>query len=166
VAEYKIKKEWLVRPGITNLVRPRSHDRRQKCDFAFDYRGTNIRVEVKCLDTPKVRYSDGVYEGTFQCNASDTTAVALPDGSSVVTNCLAAGGLDVLAVCLFAFGNTWRFAFALNKEFPRTTWKGYTPYQQRHLLKSAMKISWPLQPPFGADLFAVLNRLARKRTRG
>ena len=166
VAEFKLKKEWLLRPGITNLVRPRSHDRKQKCDFAFDYRGRNIRVEVKCLDTPKVRCSDGVYEGIFQCNASGTTAVPLPDGSSVVTNCLAVGGFDVLAVCLFAFGHTWRFAFALNKNLPRTTWKKYTPYQQRHLLKSAMKISWPLQPPFGADLFAVLDRLTRKRTRG
>lgn len=166
VAEFKLKKEWLLRPGITNLVRPRSHDRKQKCDFAFDYRGRNIRVEVKCRDTPKVRCSDGVYEGTFQCNASDTTAVPLPDGSSVVTNCLAVGGFDVLAVCLFAFGNTWRFAFALNKDLPRTTWKKCTPYQQGHLLKSTMKISWPLQPPFGADLFAVLDRLTRERTRG
>ncbi|MEK7995033.1 MAG: hypothetical protein AAB403_14600 [Planctomycetota bacterium] len=166
VAEYKLKKEWLLRPGITNLVRPRSHDRKQKCDFAFDYRGINVRVEVKCLDTPKVRYTEGIYTGTFQCNASDTTAVPLPDGSNVVTNCLVVGGFDVLAACLFAFGNTWRFAFALNEDLPRTTWKGYTPYQQGHLLKSAMKISWPLQAPFGADLFAVLNRLARKRTRG
>ena len=125
-----------------------------------------MRVEVKCLDTPKVRCNEGVYTGTFQCNASDTTAVALPDGSTVVTNCLAVGGFDVLAVCLFAFGDTWRFAFALNEDLPRTTWKRYTPYQQGYLLKSAMKISWPLQAPFGADLFAVLNRLARKRTRG
>jgi hypothetical protein len=93
VAEYKLKKEGLLRPGITNLVRPRSHDRKQKCDFAFDYRGVSVKVEVKCLDTPKVRYNEGIYTGTFQCNASDTTAVPLPDGSSVVTNCLAVGGV-------------------------------------------------------------------------
>ncbi|MBM3744996.1 MAG: hypothetical protein FJW34_04280, partial [Acidobacteria bacterium] len=61
VAEYKLKKMWLLRPGITNLVRPRSHDRKQKCDYRFDYRGVNVRVEVKCLDTPKVRYEGGVY---------------------------------------------------------------------------------------------------------
>lgn len=165
VAEYKLKKEWLLLSGITNLVRPRSHDRKQKCDFAFDYRGVNIRVEVKCLDTPKVRCNEGVYTGTFQCNASDTTEVPLPDGSTVVTNCLAVGGFDVLAVCLFAFGETWRFAFALNGDLPRTTWRGYTPNQQKYLLKSAMKISWPLQAPFTDDLFALLDRLVGKRTR-
>lgn len=165
VAEYKLKKEWLLRPGIRNLVRPRSHDRKQKCDFSFDYRGASVRVEVKCLDTPKVRYRDGTYEGTFQCNASDTTDVPLPDGSTVLTNCLAVGGFDVLAVCLFAFGDAWRFAFALNEDLPRTTWRGYSLNQQKYLLKSAMKISWPLQAPFADDLFTVLDRLAGKRTR-
>ena len=165
VAEYKLKKEWLLRPEITNLSCPRSHDRKQKCDFLFDYRGTDIRAEVKCLDTPKVRYQDGVYEGTFQCNASDTTDVTLPNGKKLVTNCLVVGGFDLLAVCLFAFGKTWRFAFALNQDLPRTTWKKYTPAQQKYLLKSAMKITWPLQPPFAEEPFGLLDRLLAQRAR-
>jgi len=163
VAEYKLKKQWLLRPEITNLERPRSHDRTQKCDFRFDYRGTSVKLEVKSLDTPKVRLEGGVYRGTFQCNASDTTEVTLPNGKKVTTNCLAVGGFDVLAVCLFAFGGTWRFAFALNDELPRTSWHGYTPAQQRYLLKSAMRISWPLEPPFADDLFVILKRLLAER---
>ncbi len=163
VAEYKVKKEWLLRPGITNVVRPRSHDRKQKCDFTFDYRGLNVRLEVKCLDTPKVRLNEGIYTGTFQCNASDTTEVLLPNGRKLLTNCLAVGGFDVLAVCLFAFGKTWRFAFARNKDLPRTTWRGYTPAQRKYLLKSGMSISWPLQPPYVADLFTVLDGLVAER---
>jgi len=166
VAEYKLKKEWLVRPGITNIIRPRSHDREQKCDFTFDYRGVNLRLEVKCLDTPKVRLKEGAYEGTFQCNASDTTQVTLPNGRKVTTNCLIVGGFDVLAVCLFAFGRKWRFAFARNEDLPRTTWGGYTRAQQKYLLKSAMRISWPPQPPYVADLFAVLDRLVAEGMRG
>jgi len=162
VAEYKLKKEWLLRPGIMNLVRPRSHDRTQKCDFRFDYRGISVRTEVKCLDTPKVKFRDGIYEGTFQCNASDTTQVTLPNGKTVTTNCLLVGGFDLLAVCLFAFGQTWRFAFALNQDLPRTTWRGYSEDQQKCLLKSAMKIQWPLQPPFAAEPFGLLDRLVAK----
>ncbi|MGA3326038.1 MAG: hypothetical protein ABSF45_16320 [Terriglobia bacterium] len=73
-----------------------------------------MKVEVKCLDTPSVKLKDGAYKGTFQCNASDTTDVVLTNGETVSTNCLAVGGFDLLAVCLFAFGNVWRFAFALN----------------------------------------------------
>lgn len=165
IAEYKLKKEWLLRPEFTNLTRPRSHDRTQKCDFLFAYRGLDVRLEVKCLDTPKVKYREGVYKGTFQCNASDTTEVILPNGKRLTTNCLVVGGFDVLAVCLFAFGNQWRFAFALNEDLPRTTWKRYSPKQQQYLLKSAMQITWPLQAPFVDDLFAVLDRLIAERMR-
>jgi len=163
VAEYKLRKEWLLRPGITNLLRPRSHDRKQKCDFTFDYRGTNVKIEVKCLDTPRVKFKDEVYEGTFQCNASDSTEVTLPNGRKVTTNCLLVDGFDVLAVCLFAFGNKWQFAFARNRDLPRTTWRGYTPAQQKYLLKSAMKISWPLRPPYVSDLFGLLDGLVAER---
>ena len=165
VAEYKLKKEWLFRPEIMNLTRPRAHDRTQKCDFRFEYRGVTVKLEVKCLDTPKVRYADGVYKGTFQCNASDTTEVVLPNGQRLSTNCLLVGGFDVLAVCLFSFGNQWRFAFALNEDLPRTTWSRYSPEQQQYLLKSAMQITWPLQAPFVDDLFAVLDRLIAERMR-
>ena len=165
VAEYKLKKEWLLRPEIANLFRPRSHDRKQKCDFTFDYRGINVRVEIKCLDTPKVKLKDGVYEGTFQCNASDTTEVVLPNHRRVTTNCLVVDGFDILAVCLYAFGNSWRFAFARNRDLPRTTWRGYTPAQQKYLLKSAMKISWPLQAPYVTDLFRLLDGLVAERVR-
>jgi hypothetical protein len=157
VAEYKVKKLWLLRPEISNLVRPRSHDRKQKCDFAFDYKGQSIKLEVKCLDTPKVKRAGDGYEGTFQCNASDKTEVLLPNGEIVQTNCLLVGGFDLLAVCLYAFGNVWRFAFALNDDLPRSTWKGYTP--------SSMKISWPLRPPFADEPFALLDRLLAQRAR-
>jgi hypothetical protein len=165
VAEYKLRKLWLTRRGIANLTRPRAHDRTQKCDFRFDYKGQDVKVEVKCLDTPKVKVKEGIYTGTFQCNASDTTEVTLPNGRKVTTNCLVAGGFDVLAVCLFAFGSTWRFAFALNDDLPRTTRKGYTAAQRKYLLKSAMKISLPLERPYSEDLFAVLDRLVAERMR-
>jgi len=165
VAEYKLRKMWLGRQGISNLTRPRSHDRTQKCDFRFEYKRRGIRLEVKCLDTPKVKPVGKGYEGTFQCNASDKTDVTLPNGETVSTNCLVVGGFDVLAICLFAFGNTWRFAFALDDDLPRTTWRKYTESQQRYLLKSAMPISWPLEPPYVDDLFIVLDRLVAERMR-
>ncbi len=164
VAEYKLRQQWLLRPGISDLSRPRSHSRREKGDFQFRYRDETVRLEVKSLDTPKVK-GDAVagYTGTFQCNASDTRSVQLPDGSTVVTNCLVAGEFDVLAVCLHAFGGGWRFGFALNRELPRSNWRGYSPVQQAYLLKSAMKITWPLEPPFSGDLVSVLDDLVRIR---
>jgi hypothetical protein len=165
VAEYKLKKLWLQKPQITNLTRPRAHDRKAKGDFRFNYRAREVTVEVKSLDTPKVKLEGGVYEGTFQCNASDAREVVLPNRQRVTTNCLVVGEFDILGVCLFAFGNEWKFAFAKNDDLPRTTWRNYSPAVQKYLLKSAMKISWPLQAPYAADLFPVLDRLVAKRMR-
>ncbi len=166
VAEYKLKKMWLLRPEITKLVRPPAHDRKQKCDFRFEYKGIGVKVEVKCLDTPKVQAVGDGYEGTFQCNASDTTPVELPNGQMLNTNCLVVGRFDLLAVCLFAFGNVWRFAFALNEDLERSTSKKYTAEQQAYLLKSSMKITLPLQPPFADEPFGLLDRLLAQRAGG
>ncbi len=164
IAEYKIKRDCLSGSKIKNLTRPRSHDRKAKGDFFFEYKGHKILLEVKCLDTPKVKGNevDG-WSGTFQCNASDKTTVQLPNGETVKTNCLAVGGFDVLAVCLFAFGNVWRYAFAANMDLPRTTWPKYTPKQQEYLLKSSMGITWPVPSPFSTDLFAILERVIEAR---
>ncbi len=146
-----------------NAASPFQAEPRQKCDFRFDYKGTDVKVEVKCLDTPKVRVVGNGYEGTFQCNASDTTPVELPNGEKLSTNCLVVGGFDLLAVCLFAFGSVWRFAFALNDDLPRSPSKKYKAEQQAYLLKSSMKITLPLQPPFADEPFGLLDRLLAKR---
>lgn len=147
VAEYKFRKVWLCDPRITEVVRPRAHDRKSKGDFTFNYRGATFRLEVKSLDVPKVRSSADGFKGTFQCNASDSRPVTLPNGKSVTTNCLVVGEFDVLAVSLFAFERSWRFGFARNDDLPRSTWKKYKPWQRKYLLKSSMEITWPLAVP-------------------
>ncbi|RLG20529.1 restriction endonuclease [Candidatus Micrarchaeota archaeon] len=163
VAEYKLKKIWLSRSGITDVSRPRAHDRKKKGDFQFKYRGHIFTIEVKSLDAPKVRRVGEGFVGTFQCNASDSREVTLPNGDKVTTNCLVVGEFDVLAVNLFAFRREWCFAFAKNRDLPRSTWYKYTPEQQKYLLKSSMKITWPLEPPFTDDLFKLLDELIQER---
>ncbi len=157
VAEYKLRKLCLADERIDGLTRPRAHDRKSKGDFAFGYRGRAFSLEVKSLDVPKVRREGTSFRGAFQCNASDSRAVRLPNGKSITTNCLVVGEFDVLAVSLFAFHRTWRFAFARNCDLPRSTWSKYKPWQRRYLLKSSMDITWPLSPPYHEDLFVVLD---------
>lgn len=185
VAEYKLRKIWLQHSSIRNLERPREHrsrheDKTEKGDFRFEYRGQTVRLEVKSLDTPSVRtvhtsspelagsVAEGSesglrYEGTFQCNASDTREVILPNDERVTTNCLVVGEFDVLAVNCFEFGHRWRFAFAANDDLPRSTWRNYSPVQQKYLLKSSMKIAWPLSAPFDDAFFRVLDSIVSKR---
>lgn len=163
VSEYKLRKLWLQRPEFTGLARPRSHDRKAKGDFTFAYKGRRFVIEVKSLDTPKIKRDGDGWCGTFQCNASDSRPIPLPcGGPPLKTNCLAVGGFDVLAVGLFGFGQEWRFGFAKNSDLPRSTFPKYTEDQRRYLLKSAMPICWPLKPPYSADLLAVLDSILRQ----
>lgn len=163
VAEYKLRKHWLLDERVSGLIRARSHDRKNKWDFGFNYRETPFTLEVKSLDVPRVRHSEGVFTATFQCNASDSRKIQLPNGRSVVTNCLCVGEFDILAVSLFAFENSWRFAFAKNEDLPRSTWSKYKPPIRKYLLKSSMHMTWPLSPPFHADLFQLLDAILRER---
>jgi len=165
VAEYKLRNLWLNRPEITDLRRPRAHDKKDKGDFIFRYKGEEIRLEVKSLDSPKVRKEGSIFHGTFQCNGSDAREITLPNGQRVKTNCLATGQFDVLAVSLFGFERRWKFAFALNRDLPRSTFSKYTPEQRQYLLKSSMQVSWPLSAPFVEEPFVLLDAIVRERSK-
>jgi hypothetical protein len=162
VAEYKCRQLYLERAEITDIVRPTGYDKKEKGDFKFTYRGERIGLEVKSLDTPKVCHlGEDRWVGQFQCNASDARMVLLPNGEKVSTNCIVAGGWDVLAVSLSAFGGSWRFAFARQSDLPRASVK-YAEHRA-HLLATVMKMAFPVNAPFSEDLMAVLDTVVRDR---
>lgn len=80
-------------------------------------------------------------------------------GQKLKPLCLLAGEFDIVAVNLFAMEENWRFGFALNRDLPRSRYKKYTAFQQSQLIASLIKITYPLQPPFVADPFLLLDRL-------
>ena len=106
VSEYKLRKYWFTDERIANLVKEDDHNRLQKGDLFFTYKGVSMSVEVKCLQTHTVKkLGDDGYSGKFQCDASDRRKVLFPDGSSLETTCLRVGEFDLLAVGLFEFGH-------------------------------------------------------------
>jgi len=128
------------------------------------YNKREFTFEVKSLQTLSVRrLPDGHYTGNFQCDASDSRTIALPNGERVKTTCLLVGEFDIVAVNLFAFRGQWDFAFALNRDLPRSTFSGYTPAQRRYLLATSVQVTWPVQPPFASDPFVLLEKLARRK---
>jgi len=166
LAEYKCRQLHLTRPEITGLVRPSGYDKANKGDFMFTYKDQPIRLEVKSLDGPRVVHlGDDRWEGTFQCNASDARKVTLANGHTVSTNCIVAGGWDVLAVNLYDFGGQWRFAFAPQSALFRAS-DQYAPADRPYLLASSMKITLPLGKPYTADLLALLDAIVRERKHG
>ena len=105
------------------------------------------------------------YRGEVQCDASDRREVVLPNGMRVNTTSLVVGEFDLLAAGLFAFRNSWDFAFCLNRDLPRTESRNYPEEAHQFLLKTLVPVSWPIQAPFVSDPFILLDKLVSERSK-
>ena len=159
VAEYKLRKLYFENARITALIKDDNHDRKNKGDLRINYRAHSFRIECKSLQTNLIKKTSDGYQAVYQCDASDSRIVRFSDGSEIKTTCLLAGEFDVVAVNLFALEEEWRFAFALNCDLPRSRYRKYTDLQQRELIASSIKLTYPLQPPYVDDPFVLLDRL-------
>ena len=162
-AELKFEELLRGHPRVSSIAKSDDHDRKKKGDRVIRYKGRDLIIEVKSLQTNSIQHDDARWTGKVQVDASDRREVELPDGSSVNTTCLLAGEFDLLAVNLFAFEEKWRFIFAKNQDLPRSNFKKYTDAQRKWLLATLVDVSWPPKPPFHEDLFFVLDELARAR---
>lgn len=163
-SEYKIRKDCFGGPEFSRLRKYDDHDRTKKGDFAVVYRGCEILVEVKALQVNSVKQlAADEWLGSFQCDASDRRLVALADGETVATSCLKVGEFDLLAVSLFYFGEKWRYAFIKNSDLPRSAYKGYPQKVREQLIRSNIKIGWPLQSPFCETPFPLLASIVREK---
>jgi hypothetical protein len=140
-------------------MKPDDHDRKKKGDLRITYRGREFKVECKSLQTNTIEKTKTGFNARYQCDASDRRRVTFSDGSHVETTCLLIGEFDIIAVNLFAFEEKWRFAFALNRDLPRSQFKKYTKLQQRELLSSLMPISLPLKRPYVSNPCVLLDRI-------
>ena len=75
-----------------------NHDRKKKGDRWITYKGHEISIEVKSLQSNYVEKTETGWEGRFQCDASDCRAVKLPNGDRLRTTCLVVGEFDLLAI--------------------------------------------------------------------
>lgn len=164
VAEKKFHDSFLNSPHVTEAAKDDDHDRKRKGDRRIVYKGESFIIEVKSLQSNLVeKLGDDQWRGKSQVDASDSRIVKLPNGKSLKTTCLRRGEFDLLAVNCFAFGERWRFAFALNSDLPPNTYKKYTEYQRQHLLPTLISVEWPLKPPFSDNPFGLLDRLIKAR---
>ncbi len=164
VAEKKFHDSFLNSQHVTEAAKDDDHDRKRKGDRRIVYKGETFIIEVKSLQTNLVeKLGNDQWRGKSQVDASDSRTVKLPNGKSLKTTCLLRGEFDLLAVNCFAFGEQWRFAFALNSELPPNTYNKYTEYQRQHLLPTLITVEWPLRSPFSNDPFKLLDRLIKTR---
>jgi hypothetical protein len=166
VAESKFHDSFLEHPLITEIAKDDDHDRSRKGDRRILYRETSLIIEVKSLQTAMVKkLGDDSWEGKAQVDGSDRRVITFPDGSQLNTTLLLRGQFDILAVNCFAFGETWRFAFAKNQDLPTSTFRNYSELQRRQLIASLVPVRWPPVPPFYVDPFPLLDDIVASKSK-
>lgn len=162
VSEYKARTYFDGHENIEKLMKYDDHDRSSKGDISFIYKGKEFKIEAKSLQTNSViKTGDSSWTGKFQCDASDRREILLPNGHTVNTTCLAVGEFDIVAVSLYAFGDEWKFAFAKNSDLPHpgARSRNVAESDREYLIKTLIDITWPLQPPFTTDVYALLDSM-------
>jgi hypothetical protein len=166
-AEVKLRHSLLADERFTKVRQPNPHDRTDHGDFAFTYGGVDLSIEVKSLQTASVREAPEGYRGRYQCDASDARTVTLPDGREISTTYLLVGEFDLLAVNLYAFLGDWVYGFAKNADLPRLKRSNKYPEDiWPFLLQGTSTITWPLEPPYSENAFALLDELAAEKKAG
>lgn len=170
VAEFHlIKTLTSVCPAIKDMGKSDDHSRANKGDRIIKYRGIEIKVESKSLQTNSIQQlfdektGKKIWTGKTQVDASDRRTVRFPNGTTLETTCLKCGEFDLLAVNCFEFEKRWHFAFAKNSDLPHSTYKKYSTYQRKHLLATLVPVTWPPQPPFYSDPIVVLKSIIKER---
>jgi len=159
IAEYKLRKMHFSDPIYENVHKADDHDRTRKGDLTVTYKGRYYTIECKSLQTNSIRKTAEGYAGHYQCDASDRREVKLRGRGKIETTCLLVGEFDVIAVNLFAFEEKWRFAFALNEDLPRSSFRRYAPSVRRQLLATLMPATWPLSSPYIESPVPLFERL-------
>ena len=166
LAESKVRHFFENDKRVTKMMKFDDHDRTNKNDLVVTYKDVDISFEIKSLQTKTVKVVNpktNELTATFQCDASDRRIVTLQNGETVETTCLRYGDFDILAINLFAFHGEWEYAFALNRDLPCTDSKKYPEHLRSYLIKSSIKITYPLQYPFVSDPYILLEKVRKEK---
>jgi hypothetical protein len=160
VAEKKFHDQYLSHEQISEITKDDDHDRGRKGDRRIMYKGQELIIEVKSLQTNTVKQlGPDQWTGKTQVDASDRRIIAFKNKSKLNTTLLLRGEFHLLAVNCFAFGEQWRFAFAKNDDLPCSNFSKYTAYQRKNLIASLITVTWPPEPPFSDNPFQLLDEL-------
>ena len=164
VAEIKLRKLLASHADVTSHVKDDDHDRSKKGDLRVVYKGHEFKIESKSLQTARNKsLPDGTFAGFSQVDASDRRTVTLPDDSQLQTTNLLVEEFDILSVNCFTFCNQWNFAFARNRDLPRSAYRNYSETQREHLLATTVNVMWPPTGIFTNDIFALMDAMIEER---
>lgn len=175
VAEERMREMYLEDdPEIDNIRTPEDQDEQDKGDWAFEYKGEKMKIEVKSLQSRTVpdvgenettlSKEDGEIEVGFHLKGSSDPREVEHEGetySTVLMN-VVDSDIDIMAVNLYKVKDEWDFAFVRVKDLPRS--KGNYPESLRQKLsKSQPKFKIPLREPYTADPYKLMDEILTER---
>jgi hypothetical protein len=178
VAEERLREMFLEDdPRVENIRSPEDQDSTDKGDWAFDYRGEKMKIEVKSLQTHTIKRLDDPdqqtlgeneeearWEAGFHIKGTSDQRTIKFDGEEYNTTLMnvVESDVDVMAINLYRIEDEWRFAFIRLTDLPRS--EGNYPDELREQLsKSLPKLTIPLEEPFTDDLYALMDEILEER---
>lgn len=167
IGEAKAKKLIKENPSVSDIYKPDDHNRKSKGDLYIKYKGKEFRIEVKSLQTNDVQNLGGDnWVGKYQCDASDSREIGLPNGHVVKPPHYWLANLMLLQL---AFINSaihgdlllQKMKNSLVAKSVKATKKSssISAEDANYLIKGTLPITWPLKSPYTDDLFSLLDSM-------
>lgn len=178
VAEERLREMFLEDDDRVKLLRsPEDQDDDDKGDWAFQWRGEPMKIEVKSLqthtieevDTSQETLTEGEgepvrYRAGFHLKGTSDQRTVEYEGEEYETTLMNVekSDVDVMAVNLYKLKDEWDFAFIKVKDLPRSR-GNYPDGLKQQLAKSQIRLTVPVEEPFTTDLYGLMDEVLQER---
>lgn len=178
VAEERLREAFLEDDDrVTGLRSPEDQNSADKGDWAFNWRGQPMKIEVKSLQTHTIKSIDSnqskltedgneqiQYEAGFHLKGTSDQRTITHNGEQYNTTLmdLENTDVDIMAVNLYKIKDEWDFAFLKVEDLPRSKGSNYPESLRQKLARSQIKLTIPLQQPFTKDLYELMDDIIKK----
>jgi len=169
LAEERFHKLILKNKKINDIRKHDDHDRKNnKADRDFLYKQKHrISVQLKSVQTNSIKWDEKNkrFLATVQNDASCKREITLPNGEKIRTTNYKVGDYDILAVPLYPFCSKWIYAYKLNKNCKKSTYKKYSESQRKYLLSTTEKITYPLEKGWTTNLDTIIKEVVNENNK-
>lgn len=180
VAEERLREAYLEDDDrVTDLRSPADQDSADKGDWAFQWRGVPMKIEVKSLQTHTIEEVDTnqqtltddggepvQYRAGFHLKGTSDQRMITYEGEEYNTTLMniADTDVDIMAVNLYKIKDEWDFAFLRVEDLPRSKGSNYPDGLREQLARSQIKLTIPLQEPFTKDLYGLMDEIIEEKS--
>lgn len=179
VAEERLREAFLEDSDrVTNLRSQEDQDSKDKGDWAFQWRGEPMKIEVKSLQTHTIEEVNTDqetltdtgdepirYKAGFHLKGTSDQRTITHEGEVYNTTLMDVENtdVDIMAVNLYKIKDEWDFSFLKVEDLPRSKGSSYPESLRQKLARSQIRLTIPLQEPYTKDLYGLMDQILEER---